>query len=305
MAAAGEASNVQALLRAAAAGTPRSVRLARTVRAQPLATASLVVLVLLVLMAVFAPALSPHDPLQIFPGQQLLSPSSTFPLGTDETGRDVLSRIIYGARISLEVGFISVGIGTTIGAIVGIVSGYFGGLLDLCVQRVVDAFQTIPALILILALVAVYGESLFLIFLAIGIAIAPGTSRVVRSAVLSVKENAYIEAARATGAPTPRILFVHILPNVSAPIIVLASVWLGNAILIEASLSFLGIGGSPSAPDWGAMLSRTGRQFLEQAPWLAIAPGVAISLTVLAFNLFGDGLRDVLDPRLRGRTARI
>lgn len=278
----------------------RILKTMRMAQRQPLATVSLAVLVLLVLMAVLAPLVSPHDPYAIFPGQELQGPSAQFLFGTDETGRDVLSRIIYGARISLEVGFLSVGIGVSLGTFVGIVSGYFEGTLDLILQRIVDAFMAFPALILILALISIFGQTLLIVFIAIGIAIAPGTSRIVRSAVLSTKQNQYVEAARTVGAGSPRILFFHILPNVAAPIIVLASIWLGNAILIEASLSFLGLAGPPTTPDWGAMLSRTGRQFLEQAPWLAIAPGVAISLTVLAFNLFGDGLRDVLDPRLRG-----
>ncbi len=300
MAARGEALARGLPMLTSAARPPLNVRALRTARAQPLATVSLFILVLLVLMAVFAPFISPHNPISIFPGQQLSSPGAKFLLGSDETGRDVLSRIIYGARISLEVGFVSVAIGTSIGAFVGIVCGYFGGLLDLLLQRVVDAFQTIPAIVLILALISIYGQTLLLVFIAIGIAIAPGTSRVVRGATFGVKQNPYVEAARATGAGTPRILLRHILPNVAAPIIVLATTWLGNAILIEASLSFLGLAGPPTNPDWGAMLSRTGRQFMEEAPWLAIAPGVSISLTVLAFNFFGDGLRDVLDPRLRG-----
>lgn len=285
----------------AMAGRPglgtRSWRLAR---AQPVAAASLLVLLLLVLMAVFAPLISPHNPYTIFPGQELLAPSPNFLLGTDETGRDVLSRLIYGARISLEVGFLSVGIGVALGSFVGIISGYFEGMLDLVIQRIVDAFMAFPVLILILALITVFGQTILIVFIAIGIAIAPGTARVVRSAVLTTKQNLYIESARTIGASSPRILFFHVLPNVLAPIIVLASIWLGSAILIEASLSFLGLAGPPTTPDWGAMLSRTGRQFIEQAPWLAIAPGLAISITVLAFNLFGDGLRDVLDPRLRG-----
>ena len=283
------------------AGRPsRSLRLARLIAGQPLASVSLLVLILLVLMAIFAPLLSPHDPMAIFPGEQLLSPRSKFLLGTDETGRDVLSRIIYGARISLKVGFISVGIGICLGSLVGIVSGYFGGVVDMVVQRVVDAIQAYPAIILNLALISIFGQTIEIVVIANGIAITPGTSRVVRSAVMVVKQNQYIEAVRSTGAASPRILFRHVLPNVSAPIIVLASIWLGNAILIEASLSFLGLAGPPTTPDWGAMLSRTGRQFFEEAPWLALAPGMAISLTVLAFNLFGDGVRDVLDPRLRG-----
>ncbi len=277
----------------------RLAPIGRFVRSQPLATAGLLILVLMGLAAAFAPYISPYDPKEIFPGEQLSSPSSKFLLGTDETGRDVLSRLIYGARISLEVGFLSVGVGIGLGTLIGIVSGYFGGLVDLIVQRVVDAFQVFPALILILALISVFGQTILIVFVAIGVAIAPSSSRIIRSSVLSVKENLYVEAARAVGASPVRILFVHILPNVTATIIVLVSIWLGNAILIEASLSFLGLGGPPSTPDWGAMLSRTGRQFLEEAPWLALAPGVTISLAVLALNLFGDGLRDVLDPRLR------
>ena len=202
---------------------------------------------------------------------------------------------------SLWVGLLAVGIGTVAGTIVGLMSGYWEGWLDLVLQRVMDALMAIPALILALAIVSVLTPSTTNAMLAIAVVIIPGNSRIVRGAVLSAKQNPYVEAAQALGCRHRRILISHILPNVTAPILIIASIWLGNAILIEASLSFLGLGTQPPTPSWGLMLSSTGRAFMEQAPWLAIFPGLAISLAVLAFNLFGDALRDAWDPKLRRR----
>jgi peptide/nickel transport system permease protein len=214
---------------------------------------------------------------------------------------DVFSRIIHGSRISLWVGLLAVGIGTVAGMVIGLASGYWEGPLDLVLQRVMDAIQAIPGLILALAIVSVLRPSTTNAMLAIAMVIVPGNSRIVRGAVLSAKQNRYVEAAQAMGCRHPRIIAQHILPNVTAPILIIASIWLGNAILIEASLSFLGVGTQPPTPSWGLMLSSTGRAFMEQAPWLAVFPGLAISLTVLAFNLFGDTLRDAWDPKLRTR----
>jgi len=229
------------------------------------------------------------------------SPSWQHPFGTDDIGRDVFSRIIHGTRISLWVGLLAVGIGTFAGAIVGLVSGYWEAWVDLILQRVMDALMAIPGLILALAIVSVLTPSTTNAMLAIAVVIIPGNSRIVRGAVLSAKQNPYVEAAQALGCPHRWIILRHILPNVTAPILIIASIWLGNAILIEASLSFLGLGTQPPTPSWGLMLSSTGRAFMEQAPWLAIFPGLAISLAVLAFNLFGDTLRDAWDPKLRRR----
>jgi peptide/nickel transport system permease protein len=197
------------------------------------------------------------------------------------------------------VGLLAVGIGTVAGMIIGLLCGYCEGRLDLILQRVMDAVQAIPGLVLALAIVSVLKPSTTNAMLAIAIVIIPGNSRIVRGAVLSTKQNRYVEAAQAIGCRHPRIILGHILPNVTAPILVIASIWLGNAILIEATLSFLGLGTQPPTPSWGLMLSSTGRAFMEQAPWLAIFPGLAISLAVLGFNLFGDTLRDAWDPKLR------
>jgi peptide/nickel transport system permease protein len=268
---------------------------------KPLGAVSAALLVLLVLTAVFADVLAPYDPLTTQPEIRLSPPSRAHLFGTDDIGRDVLSRIIYGARISLWVGLLAVGIGTVAGMIIGLLCGYCEGRLDLIMQRIMDAVQAIPGLVLALAIVSVLKPNTTNAMLAIAIVIIPGNSRIVRGAVLSSKQNRYVEAAQAIGCQHPRIILSHILPNVTAPILIIASIWLGNAILIEATLSFLGLGTQPPIPSWGLMLSSTGRAFMEQAPWLAIFPGLAISLAVFAFNLFGDTLRDAWDPKLRSR----
>jgi len=277
----------------------RGQSLWRTISRKPLGAASGALILALVLTAIFADLLAPYDPLSAQPEIRLAAPSWEHPFGTDDIGRDVLSRIIYGARISLWVGLLAVGIGTVAGMIIGLACGYWEGRLDLVFQRVMDAVMAIPGLILALAIVSVLKPNTTNAMLAIAVVIIPGNSRIVRGAVLSAKQNRYVEAAEAMGCRHPRILITHILPNVTAPILVIASIWLGNAILIEASLSFLGLGTQPPTPSWGLMLSSTGRAFMEQAPWLAIFPGLAISLAVLAFNLFGDTLRDAWDPKLR------
>jgi ABC-type dipeptide/oligopeptide/nickel transport system permease subunit len=273
--------------------------LGMAMRRKPLGAVSAALLVMLVLTAVFADVLAPYDPLATQPEIRLSPPSRAHLFGTDDIGRDVLSRVIHGARISLWVGLLAVGIGTMAGMIIGLLCGYCEGRLDLVMQRVMDAVQAIPGLVLALAIVSVLKPSTTNAMLAIAIVIIPGNSRIVRGAVLSSKQNRYVEAAQAIGCRHPRIILSHILPNVTAPILIIASIWLGNAILIEATLSFLGLGTQPPTPSWGLMLSSTGRAFMEQAPWLAIFPGLAISLAVFAFNLFGDTLRDAWDPKLR------
>ena len=270
-----------------------------TIRRKPLGAVSAAVIVTLVLTAIFADVLAPFDPVETRPEIRLQAPSRAHPFGTDDIGRDVLSRVIHGARISLWVGLLAVGIGTFAGMIIGLLCGYCEGRLDLILQRVMDAVQAIPGLMLALAIVSVLKPNTTNAMLAIAIVIIPGNSRIVRGAVLSTKQNRYVEAAHAIGCRHPRIILSHILPNVTAPILVIASIWLGNAILIEATLSFLGLGTQPPTPSWGLMLSSTGRAFMEQAPWLAIFPGLAISLAVLGFNMFGDTLRDAWDPKLR------
>jgi len=270
-----------------------------TMKRKPLGAISAALLVVLVLTAVFADVLAPYDPLAAQPEIRLAAPSRAHLFGTDDIGRDVLSRVIYGSRISLWVGLVAVGIGTAAGMVIGLLCGYCEGRLDLVMQRVMDAVQAIPALVLALAIVSVLKPNTTNAMLAIAIVIIPGNSRIVRGTVLSSKQNRYVEAAHAIGCKHPRIILSHILPNVTAPILIIASIWLGNAILIEATLSFLGLGTQPPIPSWGLMLSSTGRAFMEQAPWLAIFPGMAISLAVFAFNLFGDTLRDAWDPKLR------
>jgi peptide/nickel transport system permease protein len=274
------------------------------IRRKPLGAISAVILCGLIATAALAPLIAPYDPYRFNLNERglpirLHPPDATFLFGTDTHGRDVLSRIIYGARVSLIVGFLSVAIGTLAGTLIGLVSGYWEGSIDQALQRCVDTLMAFPGIVLALAVLSVFGQSLLNIILVIGLVIAPGTSRVVRGTVLSVKHNAYVDAARAAGASSWRIMLWHILPNVFAPILVIASVWLGNAIVIEAALSFLGLGTPPPTPSWGGMLSGEGRRSLETAPYLAIFPGLAISIVVLAFNMFGDAVRDLLDPRLR------
>jgi peptide/nickel transport system permease protein len=280
----------------------------RFARSNPLGAVGALLVLTLLLTAVFAPLIATTDPNRTFIGSRVLEPgatsrdgSVTFIWGTDDFGRDVYSRVIYGARVSLLVGFMSVGLGTFGGSLIGMVSGFWGRWVDMLIQRVMDAIMCFPGLILALAIISVLGPSTRNAFLAIVVVIIPGASRVVRGATLSVKQNVYIEAARAVGASEWRILGRHVLPNVVAPIIVIASVTLGNAILIEASLSFLGLGTQPPTASWGQMLSGPGRRFLETHPNLAIYPGLALCLTVFAFNFLGDALRDVFDPRLRGK----
>ena len=264
----------------------------------PVGAGSAVVLTALVLGALLAdfaqdPIRSSIDTLQ--------APSLAHPFGTDEVGRDQLARILHGARISLWVGFLATVFGCLIGAALGLLSGFVGGAFDLVVQRLVDAMLAIPGIVLALFFVSVFNPSVTTGIAAIILVIIPFNSRVIRSAVLAVKENVYVEAAQVIGAGPLRVMLRHILPNVVAPILIMMSTVLGAAILIEAGLAFLGMGAQPPDPSWGLMLSRTGRQFMEIAPWLAISPAVAISVTVLAFNLLGDVIRDVLDPKLRGR----
>lgn len=272
----------------------------RFIRQKPLGSFGAVVLLLMVIMAIFAPVIATHDPYTQDARAVLASPSAQHLFGTDNLGRDVFSRVVYGSRISMTVGLLSVAFGIGVGVIVGLISGYRGGWIDMLIQRIVDALMSFPILVLAMAVVAVLGPSLRNVTLAIGVVTIPLVARVVRGSVLSVKENLYIEAARTLGASGLRIAVFHILPNVFAPIIVLATVRLGVAILTEASLSFLGIGTPPPQPSWGEMLSQRGRLYFEVAPWMALFPGLAITLAVLGINFFGDALRDVLDPRLRG-----
>ncbi len=267
---------------------------------KPLGAISFVFLLMLLIVALFPGTISNHDPLSTAPIERLESPSSAHFFGTDELGRDVFSRMAYGTRTALMAGIFATTVGVGIGTLIGLFSGYFGGLVDTVLQRCMDTIMAIPGLILLLALVTVLEPSLLNIIIALAIFITPGISRIVRGSVLATKELPYIEAARSLGSTHQRIIFVHILPNVLPTIIILASVLVGTSILIEAALSFLGLGVPPPHPTWGSMLSVSARRFMEHQPWLAVWPGLFLSLTVLASNLIGDALRDVLDPRLRG-----
>jgi peptide/nickel transport system permease protein len=278
----------------------RAALLSRWLLARPLGALSIGLIAGLVVLALVAPAMTPYDPLAQDPSAQAKAPSSQHPLGTDYLGRDILSRVIVGARPSLGVGLASVVLAIAAGSALGLMSGYVGGTFDLLLQRAVDVLLTLPGLVLALALLAIVGAGFASLITAIAVVLAPGVVRVVRSATLVVAATGYIEAARAIGARDSRIMTRHVLPNTLATILVLASLNLGNAILFEAALSFLGLGVQPPQPSWGNMLSGPARAYFEVAPWMAIFPGIAVSLAVLGFNLLGDTLRDAFDPRLRG-----
>jgi peptide/nickel transport system permease protein len=272
----------------------------RLIKEKPLGAFGGVIVLGLLFCALFAPwiATNPYDQTNV--RNRLKPPSSQFYFGTDNLGRDIFSRIIYGARVSVTVGFGAVSIGITLATIIGVGSSYFGGKSDVLVQRLVDAQMAIPGLLLLLNIMAVLGAGLLNIILALGVVSAAGSSRIIRSAALTVKENQFVEAARAIGASHLRIILYYILPNIMAPIIIITTVSLGFTILIESTLSFLGFGVPPPYPSWGEMLSGSGRSYMHKAPWMATWPGVAISLAVFGFNMLGDALRDLLDPRLRG-----
>lgn len=271
------------------------------VRIAPLGAIGALVIVFMGLVAILAPWIAPYSPTSIAILDRLEAPSLRHLMGTDNLGRDVLSRLMYGARLSLSVSFFAVLFGATAGSIIGLVSGYFGGRVDFVIQRVMDVLQAFPLLILALVIVSMLGASFQNIVSAIAIVIMPGYSRVARGATITVRRLPYIDAATTIGATTPRIMARHILPNIMAPLLVLATASLGSAILVETSLSFLGLSASPTAPSLGGMLSVEGRAAFQDAPWLAIFPGLAISLVVLGFNLAGDGLRDAWDPALKSR----
>ena len=257
-------------------------------------------IILIVLIAgLFSPQLSPKSPYKIDPLNSLAAPSSEYLIGQDRLGRDQLSRLIYGARVSLIIGVSSVLFSVAVGMFVGTIGGFFGGWTDEVLMRFMDAIAAIPGLLLALALVAVTGGALLNVIIAIGVTATPGNARLIRGQVLSVRERDYVMSARSIGAQNSRIILQHIVPNSLAPIIVAATLSLGVAIIAEASLSFLGVGVKPPTPTWGGML-RHAFETVEQAPWLTFSPGAAIFLLVISFNLAGDALRDVLDPRLRG-----
>jgi peptide/nickel transport system permease protein len=260
----------------------------------------MIIIVLVILCAILAPVISPYDPIKQSFIKQLRPPSAEFLLGTDEFGRDILSRLLYGSRIALLVGLLADSIALVLGVGLGLVAGYYGGLVDSLVMRLMDIMLAFPYLLLAMMVVAVLGPSLTNAMIAIGIVYTPQYARLVRGTVLSIKEKEYVEAARVVGARPRRVMGRHIVPHCFAPIIVMATLAIGSAIVETAGLSFLGLGAQPPTPEWGAMLA-TGRTQMLTSPWIATFPGLAILVTVLGFNLLGDGLRDALDPYLRGR----
>lgn len=265
---------------------------------QPLGAIGGFIVLVLVATAVFAPQLAPHGPKEA-PFAQYLPPSAEFPMGTDQIGRDILSRVVWGARLSLYVGLVSVAFGVTIGALWGIITAYFGGVADSVSQRLVDVLMALPPVVLALSLMAVLGQSVNNVIIALAFLLTPTAARTLRSVALSIKESPYVEAARAAGCTHWRIIFRHVLPNSFATYIVLVTVNIGYAIVVEAALSFLGLGAPPDEPSWGGMLT-AGTEAMASAPWMIFFPGLAISLTVFGLNLLGDAVRDLTDPRLRG-----
>jgi peptide/nickel transport system permease protein len=266
-----------------------------------MAPLGVLVILLLILSAIFAPWIAPYSPSQQNLVDMLQSPNSTYWMGTDQLGRDTFSRVVYGSRVSLQVGVIAVGISLLVGTTLGLIAGYAGvSFIDSVIMRFMDALLAFPALVLALAITAALGPSLNNVMIAVGIVGIPIYARLVRGQVLSVRQREYIEAARTIGVPDYRIVIRHIFPNVTAPLIVQASIGVAVAIIAEASLSFLGLGVQPPTPSWGGMIA-VGKDWLNQAPWMSFAPGIAIFVTVLAFNFVGDALRDALDPHMQNR----
>jgi peptide/nickel transport system permease protein len=269
-------------------------------RRKPLGTVGGVIVAAMLLMAAFAEHIAPYRYDESIRGARMTPPSLAYWLGTDNLSRDMWSRIVYGARISVTVGFATVALATIAATAIGVSSGYFGGVYDLVVQRVIDAWMSFPYLVIVLSVMAVLGPGLTNVVLSLAIIVAAANSRVIRGATIAVVQHTYVEAAAAIGGSHCRIIARHIVPNVAATVIILATIGLGGVILAESALSFLGFGVPPPYPSWGAMLSGSGRTYMFRAPWMAVWPGVAISLAVFGFNMLGDALRDVLDPRLRG-----
>ena len=269
-------------------------------REKPLGTFGGMIVLILIFVAIFADVLMPYPYDKIHLIDRLQGPSARYLLGTDQAGRDLLSRLIYGARLSLVVGLAATTLNVVVALLVGGTSGFLGGKVDLAVQRFVDAWMAFPGLLLLLTIMSLVGRGLPQIILVLGIAGGIGGSRVIRGAVVGIKENNYFLAAQAVGTPTAQILIRHVLPNIMAPLLIIFSINIGGVIISEASLSFLGFGLPLDIPSWGGMLSREGRLYMEVAPWLALWPGLCLTITVYSLNMFGDAVRDLLDPRLRG-----
>ncbi len=273
-------------------------------RSQPVGAAAAVVVAVLVVLAIFGPLIAPQDPLELHTDSLLKGPGTPYLLGTDDLGRDVLSRLIAGTRPALFIAISSVLLGASIGGLLGLITGFRGGWLDAAIQRFIDGLLAFPALVLALAIVAALGPQDINVMIAVAVVNVPIGNRVMRSVVLSVKQEAYIEAAMAIGASDTRIMLRHILPQTMAPFMVVATGQVAWGIIVAASLSFLGVASPPPDPSWGRMMAEGVRIFAERAPWLAISPGILISLSVFAFTMLGDSMRDVLDPKMRGSERR-
>ena len=272
----------------------------RLLKEKPLGIAGGIIIVLLILVSIFADVLAPYRYTEMHLVDRLQGASARYLLGTDQLGRDLLSRLIVGARISMLVGLAATTLNVVVAVLIGGTSGFLGGKVDLLVQRFIDAWIAFPGLLLLLTIMSIVGRGLPQIIVVLGVSGGIGASRVVRAAVIGIKENDYFLAARAAGTPTSQILVRHVLPNITAPVIIIFSINIGGVIVSEASLSFLGFGLPIEVPSWGGMLSSDGRRYMEQAPWLALWPGFALTITVYSLNMLGDALRDLLDPRLRG-----
>lgn len=273
---------------------------ARLVREKPLGAGCAVVVLVFLLCGIFAGALAPYGFNAIDPADRMQPPSLAHPFGTDNLGRDMLSRVLHGAQFSVIIGLSAAGLATLVSILIGVPTGYVGGRFDLVIQRVVDAWMTFPALVILIVVVSVIGPGMPQIIGVLALLYGIAGSRILRGNVVSIREHMYVHAAQSIGAGTQRILWRHILPNVMPAVIVLFTTRVGAVILAEASLSFLGLGVPPPAPTWGGMLSGSGRTYMHQGPWLALAPGLALTVVVFAINVFGDALRDLLDPRMRG-----
>lgn len=270
-----------------------------TIKKQPLGAIGFLVVILMIVMAIFAEFLTKYDPVANDFAAMLQPPQWEYLLGTDQFGRDIMTRLVYGARTALFVGFTASFVGAIIGLVLGVMSAYFGGTFDLIFQRIMDVFMAFPLIIMALAIVSIFGPSTQNVIIAITIPFIPRCARVVRSNALAIREIPYVDAARALGYGHARIILRHMAPNVMAPFLIMLTAFVGQAILLEASLSYLGLGVQEPTPAWGLMLQGGAEEYIESEPWIAIFPGVAISLAVFGFNLFGDSVRDVLDPRLR------
>ena len=277
----------------------------RLVKEKPLGTACGLMIFILIFVAIFADVLAPYPYWEVHPADRMQGASARYLLGTDQLGRDLLSRLIYGARLSLVVGLAATALNVLVAVMLGGTSGFLGGKFDLVVQRFVDAWMAFPGLLLLLTIMSIAGRGLLQIILVLGISGGIGGSRIMRSAVIGVKENAYFQMAEAIGNTKLRVLIRHVLPNIAAPVIIIFSINIGAVVMSEASLSFLGFGLPAQIPSWGGMLSREGRLYMEMAPWLALWPGFCLTVTVYSLNMFGDAVRDLLDPRLRGGGGRL